>query len=83
MTDADERYSLYSFKSEFMKTSTLVYLDKDEKPSPWATSMVIQVRDTRRICILRLTPRILVRVKRYPDAPLNGTLRRRGPRFVL
>ncbi|KAF7796357.1 hypothetical protein EIP86_007534 [Pleurotus ostreatoroseus] len=34
--------TLKRYKSNFMKTSTLVYLDKDEKPSPWSTSMVLQ-----------------------------------------
>ena len=29
-----------------MKTSTWLYLDKDQKPTPWATSMVIQARST-------------------------------------
>lgn len=33
-----------SFKSDTMKTSSWMYLNKDQFPSPWATSMVIQVR---------------------------------------
>jgi hypothetical protein len=32
------------FKSDTTKTSSWMYLNKDQLPSPWATSMVIQVR---------------------------------------
>ncbi|KAI0704264.1 heme peroxidase [Cytidiella melzeri] len=34
---------LNRFKSDVSKTSTWMYLGEDQKPSPWATSMVVQV----------------------------------------
>ncbi|KAI0343269.1 linoleate diol synthase [Trametopsis cervina] len=34
---------LGGFKTDIQKTSTLLYLDDEQKPSPWATSMVVQV----------------------------------------